>query len=160
MENDKYDAAQQRIQKWLSEGVFSKDAEPAVYVSRQEFRLPEGVCTRTGLIAAVRLSSYEEGTVFPHEVTYKEPKTDRLNMLRAVQKDLEPVFLIYSDPEKVTIDFTMVEAMSSMGRILGLETIGEYAKNGEIIGMLRNIGVDYAQGYGIAEPRPLSYNFV
>ncbi len=53
------------------------------------------------------------------------------------------------------IDFTMVEAMSSMGRILGLETIGEYAKNGEIIGMLRNIGVDYAQGYGIAEPRPL-----
>ena len=26
-------------------------------------------------------------------------------MLRAVQKDLEPVFLIYSDPEKVTVDF-------------------------------------------------------
>jgi len=105
MENDKYDTAQQRIQKWLSEGVFSKDPKPAVYVSRQEFRLSEGVCTRTGLIAAMRLYSYEEGTVFPHEVTYKEPKTDRLNMLRAVQKDLEPVFLIYSDPEKGTIDF-------------------------------------------------------
>jgi uncharacterized protein (DUF1015 family) len=26
-------------------------------------------------------------------------------MLRAVQKDLEPVFLIYSDPENVTVDF-------------------------------------------------------
>ncbi len=105
VENDKYDAAQQRIQKWLSEGVLSKDGEPAVFVSRQEFRLSGQVCVRTGLIAAMRLYSYGEGVVFPHEITYKEPKTDRLNMLHAVQKDLEPVFLVYSDPEKVTVDF-------------------------------------------------------
>jgi len=43
--------------------------------------------------------------VFPHEATYKTPKTDRLNMLRTVQKDLEPVFLIYQDKEKKTITF-------------------------------------------------------
>jgi uncharacterized protein (DUF1015 family) len=43
--------------------------------------------------------------VFPHEVTYEEPKADRLNMLRTVQRDLEPVFLIYSDPENVTVNF-------------------------------------------------------
>ena len=105
MENNKYEAAQQRIQKWLSEGILSKDEEPAVFVSKQEFKLNGRTCTRTGLIAAMRLYSYGESTVFPHEVTYKEPKTDRLNMLRAVQKDLEPVFLIYSDPENVTVDF-------------------------------------------------------
>ena len=105
IENNKYEAAQQRIQKWLSEGILSKDEESAVFVSKQEFQLSGRVCTRTGLIAAMRLYSYGESTVFPHEVTYKEPKTDRLNMLRAVQKDLEPVFLIYSDPEKVTVDF-------------------------------------------------------
>jgi uncharacterized protein (DUF1015 family) len=105
MENNKYEAAQQRFQKWLSEGILSKDEEPAVFVSRQEFKLSGRTCTRIGLIAAMRLYSYGENTVFPHEVTYKEPKTDRLNMLRAVQKDLEPVFLIYSDPENVTVDF-------------------------------------------------------
>jgi uncharacterized protein (DUF1015 family) len=104
-ENNRYETAQQRIQKWLSEGILSKDEEPAVFVSRQEFVLSGEKCTRTGLIAAMRLYSYGENTVFPHEVTYKEPKTDRLNMLRAVQKDLEPVFLIYSDPESVTVDF-------------------------------------------------------
>jgi uncharacterized protein (DUF1015 family) len=43
--------------------------------------------------------------VFPHEGTYKAPKADRLNMLRTVQKDLEPVFLIYQDPEKKTLAF-------------------------------------------------------
>jgi uncharacterized protein (DUF1015 family) len=105
MEDNKYEIAQQRIQKWLSEGMLSKDEEPAVFVSRQEFMLSGRTCTRTGLIAALRLYSYDENTVFPHEVTYKEPKADRLNMLRSVQKDLEPVFLIYSDPENVTVDF-------------------------------------------------------
>ena len=105
VENDKYTAAQQRINKWLSEKILSKDEQPTVFVSRQEFQLGENTCVRTGLIAALRLYSYGEGVIFPHEVTYKEPKTDRLYMLRAVQKDLEPVFMIYSDPESVTVDF-------------------------------------------------------
>ncbi len=43
--------------------------------------------------------------VFPHEGTYKAPKADRLNMLRTLQKDLEPVFLIYQDQEKNTVAF-------------------------------------------------------
>ena len=105
VENNKYETAQQRIQKWLNEGILSKDKEAAIFVSKQTFKLNGKTCTRTGLIAALRLYTYDENTVFPHEVTYKEPKTDRLNMLRAVQKDLEPVFLIYSDPNNVTIDF-------------------------------------------------------
>jgi len=105
LENSKYETAKQRVQEWLSEGVLSKDDEPAVFVSRQEFKLSGRKCSRTGLIAALRMYSYDENTVFPHEVTYNEPKADRLNMLRAVQKDLEPVFLIYSDPENVTVDF-------------------------------------------------------
>jgi uncharacterized protein (DUF1015 family) len=105
LENDKYTAAQQRIHMWLNEGLMSKDTEPAVFVSRQEFTFSGKTCVRTGLIAALRLYSYGKGVVFPHEVTYKEPKTDRLNMLRAVRKDLEPVFLIYSDTENATVNF-------------------------------------------------------
>jgi len=105
MEENKYEMARQRIQHWTSEGILAQDEEPAMFVSRQEFKLDGKTCIRTGLIAALRLYSYNENIVFPHEITYKEPKADRLNMLRTVQKDLEPVFLIYSDPENVTIDF-------------------------------------------------------
>jgi len=105
MEDNKYEIAQQRIQKWLSEGILSKDEEPAVFVSRQDFKLSGRTYSRTGLIAALRLYTYDKNMVFPHEVTYTEPKADRLNMLRTVQKDLEAVFLIYSDPEKRTVDF-------------------------------------------------------
>lgn len=53
------------------------------------------------------------------------------------------------------IDFTMVQAITSMCRVLGLKTIGEFAENETIIGQLREIGVDYAQGYGISKPQPL-----
>ena len=105
MEKNKYETAQQRIQKWMHEGVLAKDEEPAVFVCRQEFKLFGKTCTRTGLIAALRLYAYSENVVFPHEVTYGAPKADRLNMLRTVQKDLEPVFLIFSDPENRITNF-------------------------------------------------------
>ncbi|HLC00048.1 MAG TPA: DUF1015 domain-containing protein [Candidatus Bathyarchaeia archaeon] len=104
MEKNKYEVARNRIQDWLREGVLAKDEEPAVFVCRQEFKLDGESCIRTGVIAALRLYSYHENVVFPHEITYSAPKADRLNMLRTVQKDLEPVFLIYSDPENVTVN--------------------------------------------------------
>ena len=102
MEGDKYKVAGHRVREWLRKLILVKDDEPAVFVCRQEFKLDGDVCVRTGLIAAVRLYSYDENVVFPHEITYEEPKADRLSMMRTVQKDLEPVFLIYSDEENVT----------------------------------------------------------
>lgn len=105
MEKNKYETAQQRIQKWLSEGILAKDAKPAVFVYRHEFKLSGKTCTRTGLIAALRLCAYSENKVFPHEVTHGAPKADRLNMLRTAQKNLEPVFLIFSDPENQVANF-------------------------------------------------------
>ncbi len=105
MEPNKYEVAQQRIEQWLKEGIMQKDAERAIFISRQEFTLDGKKYERTGIIAALRLYDYNENKVFPHEGTYKAPKADRLNMLRTVQKDLEPVFLIYSDPERKTIAF-------------------------------------------------------
>jgi uncharacterized protein (DUF1015 family) len=105
IEENRYQTVHQRIYEWLNEHILAKDEEPAVFVCRQDFRLDGQNCSRTGLIAALCLYNYGEGIVFPHETTYAAPKADRLNMLRNIQKDLEPVFLIYSDPEKVTLNF-------------------------------------------------------
>ncbi len=104
LEENKYQVANDRIMLWLKEGVMAKETEPTIFVSRQEFTLDGKKYARTGLIAALRLYPYSENMVFPHEATYKAPKADRLNMLRTVQKDLEPVFLMYQDPENLTIN--------------------------------------------------------
>ncbi len=105
MEQNKYEVANERIMQWLKEGIMAKENKPAIFVSCQEFSLDGKKYERTGIIAALRLYPYSENMVFPHEGTYKAPKADRLNMLRTVQKDLEPVFLIYQDRERKTIAF-------------------------------------------------------
>lgn len=50
------------------------------------------------------------------------------------------------------IDHAMVESINNVGHVMGLHTIAEFAENEEIIDVLRQIGVDYAQGYGVAMP--------
>ena len=57
--------------------------------------------------------------------------------------------------DKDRVDYTMVQAISSMCQVLGLKTIGEFAENDDIIGKLTEIGVNYAQGYGISKPLPM-----
>ena len=105
IEENRYQTVHQRIYEWLNEHILAKDEEPSIFVFRQEFRLDGSNCVRTGLLAALRLCTYCENIVFPHETTFSAPKADRLNMLRTIQKDLEPVFLIYSDPENITVNF-------------------------------------------------------
>ena len=83
----------------------AKETEPAIFVSRQEFTLRRKKICAYRNNRCLRLYMYSENMVFPHEATYKAPKADRLNMFRTVKKDLEPVFLMYQDPEKKTINF-------------------------------------------------------
>ena len=50
----------------------------------------------------------------------------------------------------------LVKAINDMGHAMGKRTIAEAVESQEIFEELRRIGVDYAQGFGITEPRPLS----
>ena len=59
------------------------------------------------------------------------------------------------DIEHDSVDLAMVETINRIGHILGMRTIAEYAENDAIIAQLREIGVDYAQGYGVSLPMPL-----
>ena len=53
------------------------------------------------------------------------------------------------------IDHAMVEAVHHIGHIMGLKTIAEWVESQAIMLKLRQIGVDYAQGYALGHPRPL-----
>ena len=46
-------------------------------------------------------------------------------------------------------DFALVKSMHEVGRALGLQTIAEYVENDDIMTKLRELGIDYAQGYGV-----------
>lgn len=53
------------------------------------------------------------------------------------------------------IDCAMVEAIHRVGSVMGITTIAECVENPATLDRLKTIGVHYAQGYGIAMPRPL-----
>ena len=53
-------------------------------------------------------------------------------------------------------DHAMVAAINHAGHVMAFKTIAEFVENDEIISKLQLLGVDFAQGYGISRPRPLS----
>ena len=52
------------------------------------------------------------------------------------------------------IDRRMVETINRIGHQLGLKTIAEHVESLDLIESLKAMGVDWAQGYGIAPARP------
>lgn len=54
------------------------------------------------------------------------------------------------------VDRTMVAAINEAGHILGIRTIAEYAETAAIVEQLRELHVDYAQGYFLSPPQPLT----
>jgi len=55
-----------------------------------------------------------------------------------------------------TVDQHLVKAMVEVARGLEKKTIAEFVENEETLHLLREYGIDYAQGYHIGKPRKLS----
>lgn len=124
--SNRYTRAARFMRNWLREGVLFSEADPAVYVYHQTFRIDqssllapreevlhqnsdnarrenvllaerEGYITRRGFICRVRLEPFGEGSVHPHEQTHASAKEDRLKLWRACRANLSPIFGLYPD---------------------------------------------------------------
>jgi diguanylate cyclase (GGDEF)-like protein len=69
-------------------------------------------------------------------------KTDTLKIDGAFVKDM------VGDPDLMA----MVKSMNDIGHSLGMKTVAEFVANTDILNLVREIGVDYAQGYVIEKP--------
>lgn len=50
------------------------------------------------------------------------------------------------------VDRAMVKAIVSVGHIMGIQVIAEWVENSETLELLREMGVDYAQGFHLGRP--------
>jgi diguanylate cyclase (GGDEF)-like protein len=57
-----------------------------------------------------------------------------------------------SDP----VDRAMVASIHRIARVMGLRTVAERVESESVLAALRDVGVDYAQGYAIGRPAPLA----
>jgi uncharacterized protein (DUF1015 family) len=86
---------------WVEEGVLRRDETPALWWIEQEFVGPDGIHrVREGIACSVKVEPYENRVVLPHERTHSGPKESRLRLLRAVETQLEPIFLLYDSPSE------------------------------------------------------------
>jgi EAL domain-containing protein (putative c-di-GMP-specific phosphodiesterase class I) len=62
-----------------------------------------------------------------------------------------------SDLASNTASRHVVQAVVALARAFSLQTVGEGVEDAETLTLLRELGVDYAQGYHIARPGPLDF---
>ena len=79
------------------------------------------------------------------------------NFLRLLELDfdylkLDGVFI--KDIAASSKSRKIVEAVVNLSKTLGIKTVAEFVENEAIYEILKEIGVDYAQGYYIAKPAP------
>ena len=120
-EHSRYARARRYLMDWLADGTMTVEDAPALYLHHQTFtdaRTGKKV-TRKGFLGRIRLAEYEEGIVLPHERTLKGPKIDRLELMKATETNLSPVFFLYDD-EKSTVDKALAKAKA--GEALRVET--------------------------------------
>ena len=54
-----------------------------------------------------------------------------------------------------TLDDAAVRCFADVARVIGVKTVAEFVNRPEILARLREIGIDYAQGYLLHRPAPL-----
>ncbi len=59
---------------------------------------------------------------------------------------------ILKDP----VDLALVRSINEMGKVMGKKTIAEFVETQEIFEKIIELGIDYAQGFGVGEVKPLS----
>ena len=63
------------------------------------------------------------------------------------------------DLESSSLSMAVIRAITDIAHVLDKQTIAEHTENDAIFASLRELGVDYAQGFGIHKPEPIERYF-
>jgi uncharacterized protein (DUF1015 family) len=89
----RYDDAAARLQAWIADGSLVRDAAPSFTLYRMRFTDEAGVTRETvGVLGALEVVDEGAGGVLPHERTTPKAKSDRLDLTRATDANLSPVW--------------------------------------------------------------------
>jgi uncharacterized protein (DUF1015 family) len=89
----RYEAAAARMQAWIAEGVLVRDSRPSFTLYRMAFVDETGRQRQiVGVLGGLEVVDLGAGGVLPHERTTKKASTDRLDLTRATDANLSPVW--------------------------------------------------------------------
>jgi uncharacterized protein (DUF1015 family) len=152
-DDDRYPRARQILDAWLAEGVWKRDAEPAIYPYQQTFAVGGKSITRTSFIALGEVSDYREGVVLAHERTHAGPKEDRMRLLEATGADTGLLFMLVRDPDRALqraaapVGEPIAEARDLKGELHRLWRATDPATIGRVQALMASRSVIIADGH-------------
>jgi uncharacterized protein (DUF1015 family) len=98
--DNRYTRAATTLKKWLEQGILKVDDKPSLYIDNHRFIHQGKTYHRRNLNCLVKLEEWNKMIVRPHEGTLSRPKSDRLNLLWALQANTSAIMALYEDQDQ------------------------------------------------------------
>ena len=98
--DNKYTRALATLEKWLDAGILLQDKQPAFYIHNHYFNLNGTSLRRRSIIASVKVEDWSKMVIRPHEGTLPKARSDRETLLRTLEANTSPVFVMYEDRQE------------------------------------------------------------
>ena len=119
--SDAYANASHLLQSWIKDGVLQRDDEPSLTLYRTSFTDETGKSRNiVGVIGALEVVDEDAGGVLPHEQTTPKAKTDRLDLTRATDANLSPVWGLST---KIGLSALLSEPGEPVGSVVDAEGV-------------------------------------
>jgi uncharacterized protein (DUF1015 family) len=113
----RYEAAAARLRGWLDDGVMVRDEAPSFTLYRMRFTDEAGRAREiVGVMGALEIVDEGAGGVLPHERTTPKASTDRLDLTRATEANLSPVW-------GLALARGLTDALAAPGERMGSVTV-------------------------------------
>jgi uncharacterized protein (DUF1015 family) len=154
--NNRHTRAAGTLKQWMDNGILERRERPGLTVYRMDFNEPSGGRSRIdGIVALVKVDDYGKGKVLPHEKTYKGPKQDQLNLMRACKANLTPIHALFGDDrnEVMAVYKSLLqlppdqEATEADGTMHRTWTIDDPEAIDKIVGLLSDKSLFIADGH-------------
>ena len=119
--SDAYANASHLLQSWIKDGVLQRDDEPSLTLYRTSFTDETGKSRNiVGVIGSLEVVDEGAGGVLPHEQTTPKAKTDRLDLTRATDANLSPVWGLST---KIGLSALLSEPGEPVGSVVDAEGV-------------------------------------
>ena len=119
--SDAYASASHLLQSWIENDVLQRDDEPSLTLYRTSFTDETGKSRNiVGVIGSLEVVDEGAGGVLPHEQTTPKAKTDRLDLTRATDANLSPVWGLST---KIGLSALLSEPGEPVGSVVDAEGV-------------------------------------
>ncbi len=95
--NNRYVTAASIWKDWREQGIVKQDGQEALYVIDQQFDVQGSIHCRTSFISEVKIHSFSERIILPHERTLPKALGDRWRLMQTTKANLSQVFSLFSE---------------------------------------------------------------